>query len=54
MMRVADSTLVAVINGQLVTRSRRGGLYGICDDESETLIDLARFCCNDEASASLL
>ena len=47
MIRAADQTLVAVINGALLTRSSGGGLYSLADDESQELIDLARFCCND-------
>ena len=50
MIRKADQTLVAVINGELLTRSSSGGLYSLADEESQELIELARFCCNDNGS----
>lgn len=47
MTRVADQTPVGVINGSLLTRSPRGGLFAIADDEGQELIDMCRCICND-------
>jgi hypothetical protein len=46
MIRVADQTVVAVINAQLLTCDY-GGLYDMADDESQELIDFVRYFCND-------
>mmetsp|Transcript_51842 Transcript_51842/g.119189 ORF Transcript_51842/g.119189 Transcript_51842/m.119189 type:complete len:587 (-) Transcript_51842:162-1922(-) len=48
--KASDGVTVAVLDGSLLKRSRHGGLFGICDDASQELIDMARCFFNDDGS----
>ena len=50
MVSVSDNVIVGRLCGDLVTRDQRSRFYGMCDDRSQELIDLARFCANADGS----